>query len=65
MFCKHNWKVLSEITTESLAEKVYKMTGQTGTSNTIGGMLEVHSKKLIQIVTCTKCGKLKRFVEKI
>lgn len=62
MFCKHKWTILSETTTESLAEKAAKhnLTPRAGTVNPYA-----FSKKLIQIVSCSKCGKLKKFVEDI
>ena len=60
IFCKHEWKVLSETTTKSRAEQV----------EDLGGMIKgcadsILSRKFIQIVTCDKCCKLKRFVEEI
>jgi hypothetical protein len=61
MFCKHDWKVLSEITTKSKVEHYIS----------IGGAIEgkipfdCMERKHIQVFTCTKCGKAKRFVEDI
>ncbi len=60
MFCKHEWKMLSEQTTVSALEESVRL----GTVITKGhGSLM--DRKLIQIVTCEKCGKLERFVEDI
>lgn len=58
--CKHKWEVLSETTTESKTEQMdrLKFDVEKATYRSLG-------KKLIQIVTCTECGKLKRFVEVI
>lgn len=60
MFCKHNWKILSEIRTDSIVDRAIK-----------NGM---HIKRcssddlkqtLVQIVTCEKCGKIKRYVSEV
>jgi hypothetical protein len=67
LFCKHEWKVLSEtitkskfeVATEKLLEKISK--GEA----TIPRQLADANRKHIQIFTCGKCGKLKRFVENI
>ena len=60
MFCKHEWKVLSEITTESMAEHAANIGATINKGNET-----IMERKHIQIVTCSKCGKLKRFVENI
>lgn len=56
MFCKHEWKVLSETTTESQMELAVRL-----------GAVKLKNpssyRQHIQIVTCSKCGKLKRFTE--
>ena len=62
MFCKHNWKVLSETTTESKIEHAGKIGAR---FNTKGGADWALERKHIQILTCEKCGKLERFVEEI
>ena len=60
MFCKHNWKILSETRTDSIAERAIKI-----------GMHFNHcpgddlKQILVQIVTCDKCGKIKRYVSKV
>lgn len=60
LFCKHDWKILSEITTKSRIEVMVE-----------AGCIEIRNvfraadRKYIQIITCVKCGKLKRFVEDI
>lgn len=58
MLCKHNWELLSETVTESQAEQAKKI----GCESVFTSQFD---KKLIQIVTCKKCGKLKRFVTDI
>jgi ribosomal protein L32 len=60
MFCKHAWKILSEETTKSRVE-VCQESGVLKLSN----LCDAVDRKFIQIVTCQKCGKLKRFVEDI
>jgi hypothetical protein len=62
MFCKHDWKILSEVTTKSRLEILAECTEK----GQIDSFPSTYcTRKLIQIVTCSKCGKLKRFVEKI
>ncbi len=58
MFCKHEWKILSEVVTKSEMELALEL-GVTRIKN-MGS-----DRKHIQIVCCDKCGKLKRFVEEI
>ena len=58
--CQHSWKILSEKTTESRLEHM-KSIGYTGTVR----CYNITNRKFIQIVTCTECGKLKRFVEEV
>lgn len=53
MFCKHSWKILSEVTTDSNMEKLNKL-GYTISNPSTSWV----TRKLIQTVTCTKCGKL-------
>jgi len=64
--CKHDWKVLSETTTDSVFDNAMK----TMKSTTEGKMTLPHQlcrgeRKHIQIVVCNKCGALKRFVTDI
>lgn len=58
MFCRHDWKVLSETVTKSEMELAVEL-GATSLKNASA------YRKHIQIVYCEKCGKLKRFVEEI
>lgn len=60
MFCKHDWKILSEVTTESRLETLSKLGIKINEAP-----WSAMKKKFIQIVACSKCGKLKRFVEKL
>ena len=66
MFCKHDWKMLSERTTESKFECAVKSLG----GSAIGDVNIPHQmcctdRKFIQVVYCHKCGKIKRYVEAI
>ena len=61
MFCKHIWVILSETTTKSAIEVLHE-TGQA--PKTLTGT-EWFERKHIQIVSCGKCGKLKRFCENV
>jgi hypothetical protein len=58
MFCNHEWKVLSETTTKSQYEHA-KDIGLIVEEGRSSGLIRKH----IQIVSCDKCGSLKRFVE--
>lgn len=64
MFCKHEWKVLSETVTKSSIESVLQATKDAGLTlgNYKGGCSD---RKHIQTFACSKCGKFKRFVENI
>ncbi len=61
MFCKHEWEVLSEVTTKSIVEVLIEK-GMKEFENI--GHREM-TRTNIAIVTCKKCGKLKRFVTEI
>ena len=63
IFCKHEWKVLSESVTVSRIEHTVTLLGDRDFD--IPGHLCNANRKHIQIVACDKCGKLKRFVENI
>jgi hypothetical protein len=66
MFCKHEWKVLSETVTLSKFESSMKAwEGISPSKITLPSQLCDAERKHIQIVTCDKCGKLHRFVETI
>ena len=59
-FCNHKWLILSETVTDCKL-KVMRDLGCTSVKN----LEEPADRKFIQIVTCDKCGKLKRFVNNI
>ncbi len=56
MFCKHDWQVLSEAVTKSEFELLLGMENLTSVKNAS------NSKTIVQIISCKKCGKLKKFV---
>ena len=64
MFCKHDWAVLSETVTESRWEHLLRIAGSLSTANLPESVFDT-DRKHIQVFTCNKCGKLKRFVENI
>jgi len=63
MFCKHKWEVLSETVTKSKFEIATQI--ENLKTVTLPWQLCCAKRKHIQIVTCSGCGKLKRFVEDI
>lgn len=66
MGCLHDWKILSETVTKSKFESAMSIvTARTDKTFTIPAQMCDASRKHIQIVTCTKCGRMKRFVEDI
>lgn len=60
-FCKHKWKILQDITTESWLEHTKKL----GLNPLSALTFHYFERKYITIVVCEHCGKLKRFVENI
>ncbi len=64
-FCKHKWEFLSETTTESRAEASARLTEFVPRPMDRYDLDPLYGKQLIQIVACTKCGKLKRFITDI
>ena len=64
VFCKHEWKLVSETTTKSKFEHAASNLDFSAGVEIKGGMC-CTDRKFIQIVSCDKCGKLKRFVEEI
>ena len=64
MFCKREWKVLSEVITKSKLDQL----NASGLSNLKANgalILELTSRKHILTVTCEKCGDIKQFVNEI
>lgn len=61
MLCKHEWQILSETTTKSGVE----LLGKVMDLKSVKCSSDLTKRKFIQLVSCKKCGKLKRFVEVI
>jgi len=59
--CEHNWAVLSEVTTKSMFQHSLEVSD----SGNLPHQLCNGKRKHILVVTCSKCGSLKRFVEDI
>jgi hypothetical protein len=64
LFCKHEWKLLFEKETKSKFESVYSMTFSNSKKIQIPWQMCNATKKYIQILSCKKCGKIKKFVTK-
>lgn len=62
--CKHDWKLLSEQTTESHFEHAMRLSKGCREINIPSQMCRA-DRKLIQLVTCTSCGAIKKFVTEI
>ena len=66
MRCKHKWKVLSEVTTQSQFEHAMGIANQFDISKIkIPHQMCSAERKFIQTVTCEECGKIKQFVKNI
>lgn len=65
-FCSHKWEILSETTTKSKCELATLAGISLKLKNVqpeeVSDMLEY---KYMLVVSCAKCGSMKRFVEKI
>ena len=64
MFCRHKWEIISEKICESSFEHAMKEVAKLGQlAKSIKMSLDMANtdRKLIQIVTCAKCGKIKKF----
>lgn len=61
IFCKHEWQLLSETVTKSDLESV--IDAVQGRYGKVNSHAESGNRKHIAMCTCSKCGKLKRFVE--
>ena len=63
--CKHKWEILQEFTTESQSEQHTRVTGRILTPENIDIAKKLFARKQITILSCTECGKIKRYVENI
>ena len=66
IFCKHKWVILSEITTKApiqvACEALERLMPEDGRFE-IPEQMSQTERKLIQLVSCEKCRKIKKFVE--
>ena len=67
MFCKHKWELVSETITKSKFQSSIDALVSAGgnATTTLPHQLCCADRKLVQIVACEKCGKLKRWVENL
>ena len=63
--CKHDWQMISEVTTKSKYELIGESTGNVPGLSNWSQLSPITDRKFIQTLRCSKCGKLKRFVENI
>ena len=64
LFCKHDWEVLSDITTKSQIEHIMDVAPNIS-NYSYPGYCNLALRKRILIYKCNKCGKLEKLVEKI
>lgn len=65
-FCKHKWGLISEtVTTSAFEDAVKALAGSTMKRIVIPPQLCDSSRKVIQLVSCDKCGKFKKLVERL
>ena len=64
VFCKHNWELISETTTKSAFE-IASESGNPFTGIKSDPANAIFRRYHIQVLQCTKCGKLKRFCEEL
>lgn len=66
LFCKHEWKKISESTTQSKFEHSISVSQSVSQGvKSLPHQLVCAERKFIQVFSCEKCGKIKRFIEKI
>ena len=65
LFCKHDWEILQEITTESKAEQRIRLVGSIPSERNSLDFDMFFKKKHMTILKCNTCGNLKRYVEEI
>ncbi len=63
--CDHVWTTITDETTKSKAELYGESTGRVPTATNTFQLEELTARKRIIIMSCNKCGKLDKTVEKI
>ena len=61
MFCKHDWKVLSDVTMESSLEAAYRCIKAANVIPLVHTALRDANATQVTICSCNKCGKIKKF----
>lgn len=61
LLCKHKWEVLSDLYTKSPIERAVSI----GLEEFKGAGSDFYLATHETIVTCPKCGKIKRYVERV
>ena len=62
MFCKHVWIILDKTEFESMAERNLRLGIEiTASQAHLSGIKTLFGKTVATILTCKKCGKLKRY----
>ena len=64
MLCKHDWKLISETTTKSKLEVAVDSFSMRAKFD-LPWQLADATRRHIQVFSCAKCGKLKRFSEQV
>jgi hypothetical protein len=66
MLCKHEWELINQVITQSKFEHAMNQMKEFDKGSAkLPWQLCSAERKVIQIFTCKKCGKLKKFVDKI
>ena len=61
MFCKHDWRVLSDVIIESSLETAYRCIKAASIKPLVHTALRNANATQVTICSCNKCGKIKKF----
>lgn len=64
-FCKHKWTVQSEYTSSSKMEQMLDLVGKSPNPSNSYQLEDLLKRSRIVIMTCNKCGKVKKFKDTI
>jgi len=65
IFCNHDYELIQEVVTKSAFEVAYNTVKTSAKGINIPWQMCNTERKHITTLKCTKCGKLKRFVENL
>lgn len=65
LFCKHDWSLLREYTTQSQLGHALWAAQITGAASVESRAVYSAERKLIQVFACENCGRIKRYAETI